>query len=53
MAADSLQRRLTGKGVTVSALHPGFVSVHVMYCPSYTDSVLVNWVVMCGKGHFE
>ena len=30
MAADSLQRRLTGKGVTVSALHPGFVSVHVM-----------------------
>ena len=27
MAAESLQRRLTGKGVTVSALHPGIVSV--------------------------
>ena len=30
MAAESLQRRLTGKGVTVSAIHPGLVSVHVM-----------------------
>ena len=27
MAAESLQRRLTGRGVTVSALHPGIVSV--------------------------
>ena len=53
MAADSLQRRLTGRGVTVSAIHPGIVSVHVMYCPYYTDSVLVNLVVMFGKGHFE
>ena len=26
MTAESLQRRLTGKGVTVSALHPGMVS---------------------------
>ena len=27
MTAESLQRRLTGYGVTVSALHPGIVSV--------------------------
>ena len=53
MTADILQRRLSGKGVTVSALHPGFVSDSVMLCPLYTDLVLGNWVVIFAKGHFE
>ena len=31
MTADALMRRLVGKGVTVSAVHPGFVSFYAMY----------------------
>ena len=43
MVADALQRRLNGKGVTMSAVNPGIVSVFLIFVFCINIIFVVKW----------